>query len=114
MAARWHSMSPEFPTNDIEKSISYFVTHLGFSTAFHLPEVGYAKVERDELSIFLSLRKGKFEPCTCMIYVSHIQKAYEELLAAGASILVPPRLLSVGTTEFSVGTPDGHVLTFFF
>lgn len=113
MATTWREITPELPTNDLCKTLAYFETHLGFSTVFHLPGAGYAKIERNERSLFLCQVAGSLEPRTCMVYVDDIEASYRELAAAGATIHAEPRLLSAGTTEFSIRVPDGHIFTFF-
>jgi predicted enzyme related to lactoylglutathione lyase len=113
MNTRWHSIDPELPTTDIQSSLKYFERHLGFTTVFHLEESGYAKTARDGNAIFLARVSTPFEPRTCMIYTEDIHQVYRELVDSGATITSEPKQLSVGTTEFSIVIPDGHVFTFF-
>ena len=113
MSALWKTIYLELPTSDITEAINYFETSLGFTTDFHLIEIGYGKVTRDGQSIFLSQRDGPFEPQSCMIYSEDIQTAYQEMKDAGVEIYREIEALSVGTTEFSIRIFDGHIFTFF-
>jgi len=113
MSALWKTIYLELPTSDITAAINYFETYLGFTTDFHLIEIGYAKVTREGQSIFLSQRDGPFAPRGCMIYSEDIQTAYHEMKAAGVEIYLGIKALSVGTTEFSIRIIDGHIFTFF-
>lgn len=113
MSALWKTIYPELPTSDIAAAIHYFKTYLGFTTDFHLAEIGYGKVTRDGQSIFLSQRDDPFEPRSCMIYSEDIQAVYQEMKHAGVEIDREIKRLSVGTTEFSIRISDGHIFTFF-
>ncbi len=113
MSTLWKTIYLELPTSDIAAAIHYFETYLGFTTDFHLTEIGYGKVSRDDQSIFLSQRDGPFEPRSCMIYSEDIQAAYQEMNDAGVEIYREMERLSVGTTEFSIRISDGHIFTFF-
>jgi len=113
MRTPWKAIYLELPTSDIAAAIHYFETHLGFTTDFHLIEIGYGKITRDDQSIFLSRVDGPFEPRSCMIYTEDIQAAYKEMKDAGVEICREIEALSVGATEFSVRVSDGHIFTIF-
>ena len=105
-----------FTVSDVERSLQFYVGHLGFREFFRIGDpVGYAIVERDAVSVHLmSERQNAHGLGRSSIYVfaANIDELHDELRVLGCPIEQVPADYSYGMREMSVRDPDGNRLTF--
>lgn len=113
------AMSPQLLVTDIERSIEYYASILGFDLDF-IHEDFYASVSKERYSIHLKLvdslpRKQSDQPhernLDVVFSVEGIDELYGELSGKPSGISQPLRQMPYGK-EFYLSDPDGNVLGF--
>ncbi len=113
------SMSPQLLVADIERSIGFYTTQLGFEVDFRYEDF-YAGISKDGFSIHLKTghpsaeeRKSKRENLHLDIVfsVEGLEDLYKEFLNKPVEILQPLRTQPYGN-EFYIIDPDGNILAF--
>lgn len=112
--AKFLSATPVLASLDIERSVEFFCSVLGF-TKVHAEQGVYGVVTRDEVAVhFWSCsEKHIAENTSCRIGVQGVESLYVTCKAAG--VVHPNAPLSEkpwGTREFGVLDPDGNLITF--
>ena len=100
---------PILNVRDARVSVEWYETMLGFEEA----EWGgrFTSVGRGGWGMYLC-EGGQGQPATWIwIGVSDVEPLYEELLAKGAKVILPPTNFG-HALEMRVEDPDGHVLRF--
>jgi catechol 2,3-dioxygenase-like lactoylglutathione lyase family enzyme len=106
---------PVLPSLDLERSVNFFVSKLGFEE-IHLERGEYAIVDCDKIEIHFWACDDKKIPevSSCRIEASDIAALYahcerEKIVHPNGALADKPW----GTKEFSVLDPDGNLITFF-
>jgi catechol 2,3-dioxygenase-like lactoylglutathione lyase family enzyme len=113
-STRFISVTPALASLDIERSIEFFRTRLGFDAVYCEPGV-YGIVSRGAVHIHFWSCTDKHiaENTSCRVQVEGIDPLYTSCKAAG--IVHPNAPLAGkpwGTREFGVLDPDGNLVTF--
>lgn len=114
------SIAPQFLIDDLDRSISYYTSKLGFEERISYGD-SYASVARDNAEIHLKVasklpaerelrRSG--EHIDAYIWVQDFTALFGTFQTNGASILYPPKTQPWGVTDFYVQDPDGYILCF--
>ena len=85
--AKLTRIAPELPAFNLQASIAYYEQQLGFQLTMHLPDQGYAIVERDGIAIHLfqdELRKHS--PVGIHIFTPDLDSLFAELEQRGAHL----------------------------
>lgn len=112
---RLNSFAAVFPVADVGRSLTYYLDQLGFHEYFRMPDLSYAIVELDAVSIHLMLaRDNRAALGQSIIYVfaDDVDALHEQLQERGCPIEVPPEDFFYGMREMSVRDPDGNRITF--
>jgi uncharacterized glyoxalase superfamily protein PhnB len=114
---------PLLQVGDMETSLEYYLTVLGFAVDFVWPEVGEARwagLSRDGVHFMLTIDLGtsslpfiaeKGNGVVFYVVTKDIQAVYDELAPRGA-IVVQEIIDMGGRRQFSVADPNGYVLAF--
>ena len=115
-----HSAVPVIPTDDIQKSVNYFVNILGFEPDFMFgnPPV-YARVKSGEVEIYFShdpdlanvLREKNVNP-EIFIWVPDAESLFEKHLHQGAQIFETISDRPWGARQYVVHDINGYHLKF--
>ncbi len=108
------SATPVLASLDIERSVSFFVSKLGFER-MHAEQGVYGVVVRGSVSVHFWACSDKriAEATGCRVQVSDVKSLYEH--CRSLNIVHPNAPLEEkpwGTTEFAVLDPDGNLITF--
>jgi predicted enzyme related to lactoylglutathione lyase len=102
---------PEIPLNDVAAGIAYYRDLLGFSINYAQHDLGV--MDRDSVRLLLITRTKEHTGIgSCCVYIKDADALYEELLAKGANIPVPPVSQPWGLREFHVLDPEGNRISF--
>jgi catechol 2,3-dioxygenase-like lactoylglutathione lyase family enzyme len=109
-----NSAAPVLASLDIERTVSFYCSRLGFSRVYVDPGV-WGIVTRDSVQIHFWPCSDKriAENTSCRVYVSGIDALFAEIEPMGvvhpnASLAQKPW----GSREFGVLDPDGNLITF--
>ena len=106
--------------NDIDTSIDYYESVLGFETTLR-HETSFASLSRDKTEIHLVAGEEKHpvshmelegERISAYIWVSDFDALYKEYEAAGADFVYPPTEHVWGAVNFCVKDRDGYRICF--
>jgi uncharacterized glyoxalase superfamily protein PhnB len=105
---------PVLASLDIERSVAFFVEHLGF-TRVYAAAGSYGIVERDGQAVhfWACTERHIAENTSCRLRVSGVDTLYEQVAPRG--IVHPNGPLQDtpwGTREFTVVDPDGNAVVF--
>ena len=85
--AKLTQIAPELPVPDLRAAIAYYDQQLGFQLTRHLPDQGYAIVERDSIAIHLFQDElQKHSPVGIHIFTPDIESLFAELEQRGAHL----------------------------
>lgn len=105
-------VAPILTVANLDNSLRYFKDILGFTEDFrgHV----YAIVQRDDISIHLSLNAQSTPPGTGTVYIfcDEVDSYYDQLVARQALLDTPPADLPYGMRDFVVYDPDKNKLFF--
>lgn len=109
------SATPILASLDIEKSVDFFASKLGF-TKIHVAQGEYGIVGRGKVFLHFWACGDKYiaEATSCRVQVSGVRDLYEH--CCQETIVHPNAPLSEkpwGTLEFAVLDPDGNLITFY-
>ena len=109
-----NSAAPVLASLDIERTVTFYCTRLGFARVHVDPGV-WGIVSRDSVQIHFwpCLDKSIAESTSCRVYVSGIKALFAELQTQG--VVHPKAPLAQkpwGSREFGVLDPDGNLITF--
>lgn len=117
--SRIKNMSPQLLVADIEHSIEFYTTKLGFEVNFRHEDF-YAAIGKDGYSIHLKSGKPSAEErksrrsnedLDIVFSVEGIEELYEELAGKSVEMVQPLRPMPYGR-EFYVADPDGYIIGF--
>jgi predicted enzyme related to lactoylglutathione lyase len=106
-------IAPELPVSDLQASITYYVQQLGFQLAMHLPDQGYANVERDGVANHLfqdELRKHS--PVGIHIFTPDIESLFSEMEQRGAHLSQATMRKPWGNRDFRVTDTASNEIKF--
>src|ERR1700753_1065732 len=113
------SMSPLFVVADLEASVGFYISELGFKIDF-VYEDFYAAIIRDGFTLHLKsgtpnieerLNRRKNEDLDLVFTVENIEELFEAVKSRSAIIVQPLREMPYGR-EFYIADPDGYILGF--
>ena len=116
-------IAPQFVVTDVVKTAEYYRDFLGFKILGYFldppvyamvardgVEIHFGKADGDEIKVNESVRKGLGSDA--YIFVSDVQKLYEEFLTSGANITEGPIKRIYNCTEITVKDCNGFQLVF--
>lgn len=118
-----NSVAPSFPVADVDATIRWYETHLGF-TSDPFPETPpyvFASVCRDEAEIMFQRIEGYEKPDLSPLREAGVWDAYirmegvkefYELVKDKVEIKMPLRKQGYGDWEFEIRDPNGYILVF--
>jgi catechol 2,3-dioxygenase-like lactoylglutathione lyase family enzyme len=114
IAPTLNSVAPVLASLDIERSVTFYCSRLGFARVYVEPGV-WGIVTRDSIQIHFwpCPDKNIAENTSCRVYVSGIEALFGELQPLG--VVHPNAPLEPkpwGSREFGVLDPDGNLITF--
>ncbi|MEO7480307.1 MAG: VOC family protein [Sulfuriferula sp.] len=111
MDARIQSTIPVLASLDIDETIAFYVTRLGFEKQLMLDH--YAIVSRDsaEIHFWLCPEPHIAENTSCYVRVSNTQALYEEFKSKNLAVN-PPAVRPWGMKELYVVDPHGNLIKF--
>jgi catechol 2,3-dioxygenase-like lactoylglutathione lyase family enzyme len=122
-SAKLTQIAPQFVVPDVARTAEYYRDFLGFKILglFSDPpvfamvardgvEIHFGKADGDEIKVNESVRKGLGNDA--YIFVSDVQKLYEEFLARGVNIIEGPIRRVYNCTEITVKDCNGFQLVF--
>ena len=110
MTTKLECINPILLVRDINVSVGYYVTVLGFTKAdWVTDDSNFALVLRDGFGIYLSEDANEHSRAWVWIGAEDIEPIYEEYTAKGATVRTPPTNYS-WAYEMEVEDPDGHIL----
>ncbi|HEV8320029.1 MAG TPA: VOC family protein [Myxococcota bacterium] len=110
-------ISPTLQVKDMRRALAFFERDLGFRCTFklddeHHPEIPYAVVERDQVTIHLQLSEKAAGTSACYVTVDDGDAVYAEILKAGVRVTRPIENSRYGMRDFTIADPDGNTLGF--
>jgi catechol 2,3-dioxygenase-like lactoylglutathione lyase family enzyme len=112
-------MSPQFLVSDIDRSIDFYTTQLGFDLEFRYEDF-YAGIIKDGFSIHLKsgdhsieerTRKRMNDDIDLVFSVDNIEGLFRELTQKQVEIIQPLRKMPYGK-EFYIADVDGYIISF--
>jgi catechol 2,3-dioxygenase-like lactoylglutathione lyase family enzyme len=112
-------MSPQFLVADIDRSIEFYVSKLGFDIDFSYEDF-YAGIIKDGCSIHLKTGKPSMEErqnrrknqdLDLVFSVDNIEELHKELSNKSVEFTQPLRSMPYGK-EFYIADPDGYIISF--
>lgn len=113
------SMSPLLLVSDLDRSIAFYTTALGFSVQFRYEDF-YAGIARDGYSVHLKQTvplaeereyKRRNEHVDITFSIAEIEQFYDLLSSGYVPMVQPLRDMPYGR-EFYVADPDGYIIAF--
>ena len=110
----FNSAAPVLASLDIERTVSFYCSRLGFTRVYVDPGV-WGIVTRDSVQIHFwpCSDKNVAENTSCRVYVSGIDALFSEFVPLG--VVHPKASLEQkpwGSREFGILDPDGNLITF--
>lgn len=107
-----HGSATTFHVSDVEASLTYYTTVLGFTEKFRFGD--YAGVEHGEVQIHLSgpasTNKRQVGQGSLYIFVDDCDAYYQEVTSRGARVQAPPKDYEYGMRDFVIEDPDGNLI----
>jgi predicted enzyme related to lactoylglutathione lyase len=112
-------MSPQFLVADLDRSITFYTSTLGFEVEFRYEDF-YAGIIKDSCSIHLKTGKPSKEErenkrehndLDIVFSVADVDSLYEQLVKASVDMVQPICDQPYGR-EFYIADPDGYILAF--
>ncbi|HVY75654.1 MAG TPA: VOC family protein [Puia sp.] len=119
MNARIKKMSPQLLVSDLNRSIEFYTTKLGFEVDFRYEDF-YAGIVLEGHSVHLKagkpsaeerMNKRKNEDLDIVFTIEGIEGLYEAFSNKAVEIIQPLRAMPYGK-EFYVADPDGYIIAF--
>ncbi len=118
--AKLHSVNPILPSQDVRKSIDFYVNQLGFALQFQdsTDDPGYAGVRRDSVELHIQRHDPseweRTERPSLRFVVEDVQGLFEEYREKGVfHAKTAIRETPWGTREFAFFDPHMNGLTFY-
>lgn len=117
--SRIKKMSPQFLVADLDRSIEFYTTQLGFDLDFRYEDF-YSGVIKDGHSIHLKLgnpsveerqNRRENEDLDVVFSVQGIEDLYEDYLGRSVEFVQQLRDMAYGK-EFYIADPDGYIIGF--
>lgn len=117
--SRIKSMSPQLLVSDLNRSIEFYTSKLGFKESFRY-EGFYSGIIKDGYSIHLKLAKPSIEErenrrnnehLDITFSVEDIEDLYEDFLNKSIEVIQTLRDMPYGK-EFYITDPDGYIIAF--
>jgi uncharacterized glyoxalase superfamily protein PhnB len=106
-------VAPEMPVTDLDESLTYYRTKLGFEVEMKMPEVDYAIVERDDVALHLFQDRARsHSPASVHIFTDGLEELYTELHARGAQVSQRIVRQPWGNRDFRITDPTGNEIKF--
>ena len=110
-------VSPTLHVSDMRRALAFFERDLGFRCTFKLddelhPQIPYAVVERDQVTIHLQLSEKAAGASACYVTVEGADALYAELVSAGVRVTRAIESSTYGMRDFTIADPDGNSLGF--
>lgn len=108
-------VAPEIPVADLEDSLAYYESRLGFEVVMKMPAGDYAIVERDNVALHLFQevdRQATTRKASLHIFTAGIEELYSELQGRGAQITQPITRKPWGNRDFRVSDLCGNEIKF--
>lgn len=109
------SVAPVFWVRDVERSIAFYESVLGFGVGWRWgTPTAVASVCRDDVELMLELPGKSDTPAPSRVYVSMVglDGYYAGLVAAGVTIVHPLATRDYGMRDCRIADPDGNELSF--
>jgi len=118
--AKLRRISPVVPVRDVAATAAFYARHLGFETAFMMPDASYAVVARDGQAVHLTGAEGDeatlqatANNISFVIDVAEVDRLWAEVEASRPPTKArPPEDKPWGLREFHILDPDGCLLRF--
>jgi len=125
----WAAVVPELAVSDIQASLSFWCSQLGFAVAYDRPDARFAYLARGPLQVMLCERNGRWEPgemqrpfgrgINLQMAVERIEPILQALNAAEWPLYEQPNEAwyrvgerEHGQREFLVQDTDGYLIRF--
>lgn len=110
-------VSPTLQVSDMRRALAFFEGSLGFRCTFTVrddrhPEIPYAIVARDQISIHLQLSDKSAGLSACYITVDGVDALYAEVEKAGVRVTRAIEDSSYGMRDFNIADADGNTIGF--
>ncbi|PYV42121.1 MAG: hypothetical protein DMG06_15055 [Acidobacteria bacterium] len=106
-------IAPELPVTNLEESLSYYRTKLGFEVEMMIPQGDYAIVERDDVALHLFQDSAKnHSPASVHIFAQELEELYTELQGRGAQVSQRIVRQPWGNRDFRITDPTGNEIKF--
>ena len=112
----FHDLQPVISVSDVGATVAHYRDTLGFSLDLsHGDPSFFARVSRDQIMIYFSKDDATFPPGSVKWYfigLGHVDGAgdldelYQEFIASGAKITMPPTIQPYGLREFEIEDPN--------
>jgi catechol 2,3-dioxygenase-like lactoylglutathione lyase family enzyme len=125
------TLVPELICSDILRSLDFYTGVLGFTVAFQREDERFAYLEREGAELMLQepgvrvfvagdLQQPYGRGVNLQIEASDVDRLYEAVIAAGATLYLPMEEkwyrrdeVLLGNRQFIVQDPDGYLLRFY-
>jgi uncharacterized glyoxalase superfamily protein PhnB len=106
-------VAPELPATNLEESLAYYQTKLGFEVEMKMLEGNYAIVERDDVALHLFQDKTKSNSSVSIhIFTTGLEELYAELKRQGAQVSQKIVSQPWGNRDFRIVDPTGNEIKF--
>lgn len=112
MTARLLALTPMLQVRDIERTIGWYETVLGFRCTGK--EADWCRLERDKIALMFMRNAHLGEPhvtATQYIYLDDLMALWNAIKDRVTAEWGPERM-PYGMLEFAIKDPDGHLLSF--
>ncbi|HYP08003.1 MAG TPA: glyoxalase superfamily protein [Bryobacteraceae bacterium] len=110
--ARIDRIAPEIPVVNLEESLRYYESKLGFEVVSEYPDGRYAIVERDGVAIHLFEDEKRTQPVGVHMFTGELDELHDEFRRLGASLTQGVERKPWGNRDFRVVDPSGNELKF--
>jgi uncharacterized glyoxalase superfamily protein PhnB len=101
------------PATNVDESLTYYKTKLGFEVEMRMPEGDYAIVERDNVALHLFQDRAKsHSPASVHIFTNGLEELYTELYERGAQVSQSIVRQPWGNRDFRITDPTGNEIKF--
>jgi uncharacterized glyoxalase superfamily protein PhnB len=113
----FQDVAPVLPVDDLAEAIEFYCNRLGFEDHFTWGDPPYFAIVRrgPGVAIHLSEREDtteKLQPRAVYVFVSDVDRVYEEYKSRGVEMFSPPQDNDYGMRELEVRDSSGHFLVF--
>jgi predicted enzyme related to lactoylglutathione lyase len=106
-------VAPELPVDDMAEALQHYEKQLGFQVAMTMPELNYAIVERDGVSLHLFTNDSQaHSPGSVHIFATDLDDLLAELQTRGAQLTQAIVRQPWGNRDFRAVDPSGNAIKF--